>query len=258
MYLPDLGSHDAAPRLREVSEPAVSRGADRLVFQSGGGWPEAPRRGGGWCGRAAWTILRPAWFSQNFSEDLFLEPLRLGEVRLPAGDGREPFLVRRRYPAHPLFRRLDPQLSGGTLHASTDGGATFTARATNLPAGRLTAVPGTAGDLWIADGAKGLLHSTDGGRTFTTLGAVQSASALGFGKAAPGASYQALYLIGTVKDVTGVLRSTDQGATWLRVNDDAHKWGSIGGTGVVTGDPDTYGRVNVGTSGRGLEYGDPS
>ncbi|MFF8385037.1 RICIN domain-containing protein [Streptomyces kanasensis] len=149
-------------------------------------------------------------------------------------------------------------LSGGTLHASTDGGATFTARATNLPAGKLTAVPGVAGDLWIAGGGTGLLHSTDGGRTFTPLNTVRSASAVGFGKAAPGADYQALYLIGTVKDVTGVFRSTDRGATWFRVNDDAHQWGSIGGTGVITGDPDTYGRVYVGTNGRGLQYGDPS
>ena len=150
-------------------------------------------------------------------------------------------------------------LAGGTLYASTDGGATFSARAANLPAdGRLKAVPGVAGDLWIAGGGQGLLHSTDGGRTFTRLTTVQSASALGFGKAAPGASYQALYLIGTVKDVTGVFRSTDKGATWLRVNDDAHQWGSIGGTGVITGDPDAFGRVYVGTNGRGLQYGDPS
>jgi photosystem II stability/assembly factor-like uncharacterized protein len=149
-------------------------------------------------------------------------------------------------------------LSGGTLYASTDGGATFTTRATNLPGGELTAVPGIAGDLWISGGGKGLLHSTDGGRTFTTLSTVKSASALGFGKAAPGASYQALYLIGTVKDVTGVFRSTDKGATWLRVNDDAHQWGAIGSVGVITGDPDTYGRVYIGTNGRGLQYGDPS
>ncbi|MFF4579808.1 RICIN domain-containing protein [Streptomyces sp. NPDC001389] len=149
-------------------------------------------------------------------------------------------------------------LAGGTLYASTDGGMTFTARAAGLPDGRLKAVPGTAGDLWIAGGAKGLLHSTDGGRTFTTLTTVRSASALGFGKAAPGGSYQALYLIGAVKDVTGVFRSTDKGATWLRVNDDAHQWGSIGAVGVITGDPDTYGRVYIGTNGRGLQYGDPS
>ncbi|MFI8531273.1 RICIN domain-containing protein [Streptomyces aquilus] len=149
-------------------------------------------------------------------------------------------------------------LSGGTLYASTDGGATFAARAGNLPSGRLTAVPGVAGDLWISGGDKGLLHSTDGGRSFTTLNSVKSASALGFGKAKPGTSYQALYMIGTVKDVTGVFRSTDKGATWLRVNDDAHQWGNISGSGVITGDPDTYGRVYVGTNGRGLQYGDPS
>ncbi|GAQ56052.1 RICIN domain-containing protein [Streptomyces acidiscabies] len=149
-------------------------------------------------------------------------------------------------------------LSGGTLYASTDGGRTFGARATGLPSGRLAAVPGAAGDLWISGNDRGLLHSTDGGRTFAALGTVKAASALGFGKAAPGASYQALYLIGTVKDVTGVFRSTDKGATWLRVNDDAHQWGAIGSIGIITGDPDTFGRVYVGTNGRGLQYGDPS
>ncbi|MEU0667429.1 carbohydrate-binding protein [Streptomyces lavendulocolor] len=150
-------------------------------------------------------------------------------------------------------------LTGGTLHASTDGGATFTARATGLPAdGRLKALPGRAGDLWITGGGKGLLHSTDGGRTFTRLTSVTSASAVGFGKAAPRASYQTLYLIGTVNGVTGVFRSTDKGATWTRVNDEAHQWGAIGSQGVVTGDPDTYGRVYIGTNGRGLQYGDPS
>ncbi|HEY8987080.1 MAG TPA: RICIN domain-containing protein [Streptomyces sp.] len=148
-------------------------------------------------------------------------------------------------------------LAGGTLYASTDGGATFGARATGLPSGRLAAVPGVAGDLWIADGGRGLLHSTDGGRSFSTLSTVQGASAVGFGKAAPGADYQALYLIGTVKDVAGVFRSTDKGASWVRVNDDAHQWGNFAGTGLVTGDPDVFGRVYVGTNGRGLQYGEP-
>ncbi|MEH0471630.1 RICIN domain-containing protein [Streptomyces sp. B21-097] len=169
------------------------------------------------------------------------------------GPGADAVVVADRSSARTFY-----SLSGGTLYAGADGGAAFTARATGLPAGRLAAVPGVAGDLWIAGGSGGLLHSTDGGRTFSTLGTVQSASALGFGKAAPGASYQALYLIGTVKDVTGVFRSTDEGATWLRVNDDAHQWGGIGGLGIVTGDPDTFGRVYVGTNGRGLQYGDPS
>ncbi|MFD0204668.1 MULTISPECIES: NAD(P)H-binding protein [Saccharothrix] len=40
-----------------------------------------------------WTILRPTWFSQNFSEDYFLPQILSGEVVLPAGgDGGHPFI----------------------------------------------------------------------------------------------------------------------------------------------------------------------
>jgi uncharacterized protein YbjT (DUF2867 family) len=41
---------------------------------------------------AEWTIVRCAWFSQNFSENYLLEPLLDGEVVLPAGDVPEPFV----------------------------------------------------------------------------------------------------------------------------------------------------------------------
>ncbi|MEU4448568.1 RICIN domain-containing protein [Actinosynnema sp. NPDC050801] len=147
-------------------------------------------------------------------------------------------------------------LSGGTLFASTDGGRSFTGRAAGLTGGRLKAAPGNAGDLWIADGG-GLSRSTDGGTSFQELGAVRGATAVGFGKAAPGARYHALYLIGTVNGVTGIFRSTDVGATWVRVNDDRNQFGGAVG-GVITGDPEVYGRVYVGTNGRGVLYGEPS
>ena len=39
-----------------------------------------------------WTIVRCAWFSQNFSENYLLEPVISGEVVLPAGDVPEPFV----------------------------------------------------------------------------------------------------------------------------------------------------------------------
>lgn len=41
---------------------------------------------------AAWTILRPGWFSQNFSEGLFRDPILAGELRLPAGEGAASFV----------------------------------------------------------------------------------------------------------------------------------------------------------------------
>ncbi|MEU2238674.1 NAD(P)H-binding protein [Streptomyces sp. NPDC018338] len=39
----------------------------------------------------SWTILRPAWFAQNFSEGVFRAAVVAGELRLPAGDGAASF-----------------------------------------------------------------------------------------------------------------------------------------------------------------------
>jgi hypothetical protein len=147
-------------------------------------------------------------------------------------------------------------LSRGTLFASTDGGKTFAARATGLAGGRIKSAPGSTGDLWLTHGG-GILHSTDGGATFTKLNSVQSADGIGFGKAAPGARYHALYIIGTVNGVAGVFRSIDGGTAWTRVNDDHSQFGGFIG-GAITGDPDVYGRVYAGSNGRGVLVGEPS
>jgi uncharacterized protein YbjT (DUF2867 family) len=39
-----------------------------------------------------WTIVRCAWFMQNFDENYLLEPILAGEVALPAGNVPEPFV----------------------------------------------------------------------------------------------------------------------------------------------------------------------
>ncbi|MEO3795418.1 NAD(P)H-binding protein [Nonomuraea sp. B10E15] len=39
-----------------------------------------------------WTISRPGWFAQNFSEGFFADAVRVGELRLPAGDGATAFV----------------------------------------------------------------------------------------------------------------------------------------------------------------------
>lgn len=40
----------------------------------------------------ATTVLRPTWFAQNFTEDLFAPHIRRRVLRLPAGDLRDPFI----------------------------------------------------------------------------------------------------------------------------------------------------------------------
>lgn len=151
------------------------------------------------------------------------------------------------------FHALDS--NAGRLFVSHNGGVTFDVKSDNAPGGKLSAAPGRAGDLWIA-GDKGLFHSTDGGATFNAMRAVQKAEAIGFGKAAPGHNYHALYLAGTIGGTHGLFRSDDGGASWLRLNDDAHQYGNIGQS--VSGDPRLYGRVYFATNGRGILYGDPA
>ncbi len=144
----------------------------------------------------------------------------------------------------------------GTLHRSTDGGASFSAAASGLPTGANApvAAPGNEGHLWLAAWNQGLRRSTDAGASFTTVSSVQRAYRLGFGRAAEGATYPAIYLWGRIDGLDALWRSTDTGLTWERINDDDHNFGHIG---ALTGDPRRFGRVYIGTSGRGIIYGEP-
>lgn len=87
------------PSLSSFSKLAVSSGVERLVLLSVRDWvvpageeklpcERAVRESG-----AEWTILKPAWFAQNFSEDSFFRGQVVdGEVVASAGDGLEPFI----------------------------------------------------------------------------------------------------------------------------------------------------------------------
>jgi photosystem II stability/assembly factor-like uncharacterized protein len=156
----------------------------------------------------------------------------------------------------------------GKLFVSGDSGASFSTRNLVLPGGlpkpgnrgddrggqdRIYAAPGYEGDLWIA-AFDGLFHSADTGGNFVRLPEVQEIHAFGFGKAAPKARYPALYVVGVVNGSRGIFRSDDEAQSWIRINDDQHQWGLIL---HITGDPKQFGRVYVGTHGRGIIYGDP-
>ncbi|RNJ43476.1 NmrA family transcriptional regulator [Mesorhizobium erdmanii] len=92
-YYPDIAVPGAAEVIDAFTRLAVRHGARRLVLLSGRGEHEAQRaeemlKASG----ADWTILRCAWFSQNFSEGFLIEPLLAGEVALPVGPVGEPFV----------------------------------------------------------------------------------------------------------------------------------------------------------------------
>ena len=92
-YYPDLAAPGAVEATGAFARLAVGSGVSRLVLLAGRGEPEAElaEQAVRDCG-AELTIVRAAWFSQNFSEDFLLEPVLAGEVALPAGDTPEPFV----------------------------------------------------------------------------------------------------------------------------------------------------------------------
>jgi hypothetical protein len=152
--------------------------------------------------------------------------------------------------------RSDPlafyALVGSALYASSDGGKTFAATGASLSGAASLHAAWAAGDIWIVAN-DGLYHSLDSARTFTKISATSAASDLGFGKPANDGAYPALYLSGSVGADSGIFVSEDTGATWRRIDDDAHQFGFIS---HISGDPRVYGRVYLGTGGRGIIYGD--
>jgi photosystem II stability/assembly factor-like uncharacterized protein len=143
----------------------------------------------------------------------------------------------------------------GRFLRSTNGAAKFASqRATGPSSGAMVyATPGNEDDVWLAARSGGLYHSTNGGANFIKLERVRRADSLGFGKAARGKDYPALFLAGEVERLRALYRSDDAGKNWVRINDDQHQYGSIS---RVTGDPRIYGRVYFATGGRGVIYGD--
>ncbi|ARQ72171.1 NAD(P)H-binding protein [Streptomyces marincola] len=90
-------------------ERAVELGVERIVLLSargidvpgyadesgGAGYAGTTHRDGEETLRrsgAAWTIVRPGWFNQNFSETFFRDAVLAGELRLPCGDGAATFV----------------------------------------------------------------------------------------------------------------------------------------------------------------------
>jgi len=146
----------------------------------------------------------------------------------------------------------------GYAYASTNGGLSFLSSGYAGSGGsmRFAVAPGLEGHLWIATYGGGLQYSTNSGVSFSSAG-VAEADAVTFGKTAPGATYPTLFIWGrpTGSSTVGMYRSTDRAASWVRVNDNAHQYGGLGGgTGVIEGDKNSFGRVFMSSAGRGMPY----
>ena len=174
------------------------------------------------------------------------------------------------YGATPMGDKVDPALlyimdvANGQILVSTDTGATFSTGATILKLddwesenAQIWTVPGYKGHVMVAAdhawGGGGLYVSTNGGTSVRKVTAVASATRVTTGKAAPGKTYPTVYVVGKVGGVYGFYRSEDSLRTWTRINDVEHQFGTIH---QIVGDPRVFGRLYLGTEGRGVVYGE--
>ncbi|WP_084384698.1 WD40/YVTN/BNR-like repeat-containing protein [Novosphingobium naphthalenivorans] len=236
LYVPEGKAHaDGSPRPEQTGDAAITVSADGSAFLVETDQPQLTRDRG-----AHWQPVSGL----------------PGRVRVTA-DKMDP----RRFYAVDFAK--------GRIVRSDDGGAHFHAVAgrglpADLSAARshnreapppLLAEPGRAGALWFnLEGA--LWRSADFGESWTRTGEAIAIEHYGLGKAAPGHAVPALYALGTAHGLRAIWRSVDGGRGWIRINDNAHQWGLR--IRVISGDPRVFGRVYIGTDGRGLIYGDPA
>ncbi len=92
-YAPDLAVPGAVGAIEQLVATAKRAGVTRVVLLSGRGESEAQeaevvvQESG-----LDWTIVRCAWFMQNFSENYLIDGVLAGEIVLPVGEVPEPFV----------------------------------------------------------------------------------------------------------------------------------------------------------------------
>jgi len=110
------------------------------------------------------------------------------------------------------------------------------------------------GEVWVPV-YDGLYTSTNSGKTFTKLSTFQNVVSVTLGKAAPGSPYATIFVQASLNGTWAYYRSTDHGAAWVRINDDAHQYGYAGSSFIVA-DQGTYGRMYISTHCMGIAYGE--
>jgi len=92
-YFPDLAFPGAVEKLDSLCETAKDAGVEHLVLLSGRGehharlGEEVVRNSG-----VGFTIVRSAWFAQNYSEGYLRDPILAGVLPMPGGDIVEPII----------------------------------------------------------------------------------------------------------------------------------------------------------------------
>jgi photosystem II stability/assembly factor-like uncharacterized protein len=165
--------------------------------------------------------------------------------------------------SHPLAAdRVDGKafylLAAGEFLRTLDGGRTWkkTAKLPKSRAPMVEAAPGHEGIVWVSLERHGLYASPNKGETFVRLGGIDHARLFSFGMAAPGMDLPSVFLYGRLAgaDSEAIYRSDDMGRSWTRISSPEQPIGDQ--PNIMRGDRQVFGRVYVGTNGRGVFVGE--
>lgn len=141
------------------------------------------------------------------------------------------------------------------IYVTRDAGGSWKA-ASSIPAPpnnftRITSVPNRAGTIAYTS-TTGLYISSNYGSTWRQCDELTWAYAVGFGKGKDDKTL-AMYAYGRKNGRSGIYLSDDMGRTWRIINEQNYICAAV----HISGDMNTYGRVYVAASGRGVRVGQP-
>ena len=153
----------------------------------------------------------------------------------------------------------------GAFYVSSDGGQHFQQTAqlpappfdtrSGQPGPSVKTTPGVRGQVFVCLAENGLFRSDDAGLSFHKVAGIDHCQLFALGRPAPGSSQSTLFVYGIIGGVPGIFRSEDLGLTYLRIDSPSQPIGDQ--AMVMEADPRVFGRVYIGTNGRGTFYGQP-
>ncbi len=155
----------------------------------------------------------------------------------------------------------------GVLYYSDDNGESFKASENKIkpqsqgknPSNEylnndIEANPNKEGDVAFNAYDGGLLRSTDSGRTLLRVDGPEYVSAFTWGAKVPGTDITSAFVLASIDGKRGVYRSDDDLKTWIYLADPNMGLGCA--VTCLEGDKRIFGRVYMGTGGRGAMYAD--
>ena len=153
--------------------------------------------------------------------------------------------------SHKIYRSTNQGASWAQV-ASVSNGNSYNMRTPQLVAAPVSPTCPSGGDVWLCDDGSyngnggGLWRSTDSASNWSKITTVGKVTAVSFGRAESGSGYT-VFIHGYKNGVPGIYQSDDYGATWEALPDP-----TIKDIQALAGDRQNYGKVFIGTKGRGV------